>query len=531
MSMNKAFCEVKKKVLDIIRDNKTDEVTRTSKINRAGIYMLYVDNFEDEKIIPFYIGQTGDFQRRHKQHFFEILSLNRLENSCYKYALQRGEYGGHYRACKIFSYMVNHKCKINDLHMIILEEIENEEERKLEESRIINELEAPFVGFNQLNSYLKYIDFTYKTCEEAELKKAMEVDIKKLSAFPGCGYNNFNWYLHGGGFDAKQRREFLQLDGNEEYDQYYRYEHRLSEISEEMSKLKSYVYYECEREVWKFCKEDIKDFFLKRGLQSEAKQKSIPSILLFDCENDKKKLFNYFKRYNKNTEKNILDILNEQHGEAIAKIREKIKMNQGKYRELDNEKEELLDKAFQTLFPMVNYVSHPLGSMYEKISFPTYENESNICHINIEYTCLKTSFDCVFSPKICRIDYYIVKGNEVFTKGIFINNPLKNFFEKDEMYYYERGNIRQPFNICLIGSSLTHIPVTMEYRNGINEDSFRDEEMEDWVDVFKEIDSLIDSETKIIYTTSGYKSTIKDWVGASEYRGIKVVRKLANMCR
>ena len=101
--MKDTFEGIKKQVLEIISANKYNEVSRKTDIRKSGIYMLYVECFEDDKIIPFYIGQTNDFQERYKRHFCEILSLNRLNYSCYKYALLKGLYNGHYKACKIFS--------------------------------------------------------------------------------------------------------------------------------------------------------------------------------------------------------------------------------------------------------------------------------------------------------------------------------------------------------------------------------------------------------------------------------------------
>ena len=135
--MKMSFEEIRDKVFEIININKHNEVNRKTDIKKSGIYMLYVDCFDDDKIIPFYIGQTNNFQERYKQHFCEILSLNRLDYSCYKYALLKGLYNGHYRPCKIFSYMVNHKCEIKDLHMIIIEEIDSEKERLKKKQNIL----------------------------------------------------------------------------------------------------------------------------------------------------------------------------------------------------------------------------------------------------------------------------------------------------------------------------------------------------------------------------------------------------------
>ena len=71
------YSEIRSKVIRIIEQNKTNEVTSNSNLIEAGIYMLYVDSFDDDTIIPFYIGQTNNFQKRHKEHFSEIMALLR----------------------------------------------------------------------------------------------------------------------------------------------------------------------------------------------------------------------------------------------------------------------------------------------------------------------------------------------------------------------------------------------------------------------------------------------------------------------
>ena len=52
------------------------------------------------------------------------MALNRLRYDYYKYVLLSNFYDGHYKACKIFQYMVDHDCTLKDFHMIVLEELE-----------------------------------------------------------------------------------------------------------------------------------------------------------------------------------------------------------------------------------------------------------------------------------------------------------------------------------------------------------------------------------------------------------------------
>lgn len=65
------FNEIKTEVLNLIK-TKT-EVNRFTKINTTGIYMLYVDRFDDDNVLSIYIGKVSkndksarSFQSRYK---------------------------------------------------------------------------------------------------------------------------------------------------------------------------------------------------------------------------------------------------------------------------------------------------------------------------------------------------------------------------------------------------------------------------------------------------------------------------------
>ena len=528
--MKDTFKGIKKQVLEIISANKYNEVSRKTDIRKSGIYMLYVECFEDDKIIPFYIGQTNDFQERYKRHFCEMLSLNRLNYSCYKYALLKGLYNGHYKACKIFSYMVNHKCKINDLHMIIIEEIVDEKERLKRETEYINALYAPFVGFNQMNCVSKYVDFSCGICNENEFKEIVNADMEYLQIYSAYGYNAFNWFLANRHFEEKQKESLLSSKINEMYIKILEYKYRLLEIKKEMSEIKHYNGFVCEKEAWEICKIDIVDFFSKCGLRSEEKKKLVIRVLLFGFEDDKATLDKYFERYKNRYTLNIIDLLNQKYQDVIEPMRDKILENQKKYRDLEVEENHVLEYVYRLLLPSVEYTSHPLKSAYDKYHFAK-SDENNICFINIEYTCFKTDYDNCSYPEICKIDYYIKKDNVVYSREVFIKNQLERFWETDEIYYYESGFRYGPFNVCLVGNIDTYIPVSMEYKNGINEYTLKDVNMEDEIKVFKEIDDLIDENTKIMYTTSGYKSTIKNYAEIADKKKISILKRLIRMCK
>lgn len=51
---------VKNQVIQLIHENLHNEVTPTTKHSVSGIYMIYVNHFSSDKIIPIYIGQAKD---------------------------------------------------------------------------------------------------------------------------------------------------------------------------------------------------------------------------------------------------------------------------------------------------------------------------------------------------------------------------------------------------------------------------------------------------------------------------------------
>lgn len=529
--MKKSFDEIKNHVLELVKRNRSNEITRKTNCHAAGIYMLYVDCFSDDRIIPFYIGQTHDFQERHKKHLSDLLALNRLDQSCYEYALLKDLYNGRYRPCKIFSYMVNHGCTLRDFHMVILEEIEDDAQRLERETEYINTFCAPFFGFNQMNCISKQMDLRFEKCDKAEFENIVAADYENLMEYWQFGYASFNWYLMHDVFGQKRIRSFLSAVSEPLFADIVQNKKRLNKIQNERSDIRNYNGFQVEKDVWEICRATINDFFLQYRLRSEDKKKLIVRVYLFEIENDLKELNTYFKRYKDRIQTSILGLLAEKHGDVLAAIKAKIAVNQEKYRRLEEEEKHLLEEMFRMLRPSIQYQSHPLQSLYDGFSFVRKQKETNICYLNIEYTCFKDNFWKNIYPEICKIDYLVVRDGEEYARSVFIKNSMMGFFDTDEVYYYETGFHAGPFNPYLVGNVGTHITVSMEYKNGINEHTFCGVKAEDAVEVLKEIDNLIDDSTKIIYTTSGYKSTIKYYTEMEPYKKIKVLKTISKQCR
>lgn len=210
------FHEIKNKVKRIIIDKNTEEINEETNNQDKGIYMVYIDNFDDDKIIPIYIGQTGagksrNFQTRFKEHLQEVMALNRLKHDYYKELLLENFYGGRLKACKIFKYMVDHNCTLRDFHMIVLEKIDTNSEKEYVQSLLdereqfyFKEYLPAFFGFNQINSLVEANKEFYKSGgslaalkdfvpSDSLLKYDLE-DCENFIKYFGYGFTKFNYY-------------------------------------------------------------------------------------------------------------------------------------------------------------------------------------------------------------------------------------------------------------------------------------------------------------------------------------------------
>ena len=521
-TMTESFNSIKEKVLNLIDTNKGNEVTRKTNNSGAGIYMLYVDDFSDNKIIPFYIGETNDFQTRHKEHLKELLSLNRLNYEHYKHYLIKGFYDGSYKACKIFAYLVNHNCSLNNFHMIVLETIDDTPQRKEKELEYINDLYAPFLGFNQINALSKaqeYRDNNTNTTYQEFIDK----DIKNLCLFYEYGYSKFNGYLANGILSTHP--QYKQLSSISCYATLFQYKKQTQSNEIEQAKLRNHIRSDCHSKIVSICNDDISNFFKENKLKSFEKQRDIISALIFDDEEIRTRVNKYIKTYAK-VGIDIVETLLKKHPQ-ITLIKKDIEKAQEQHERLYRENWEINEKVLKPLVPLSHYNSHPLKDLYEEYQFSEDLDLNNVCYVNIEYTCFKSNVERDYYPEICKIDYLFLKDGFKKSRSAFIENSLFDFFENEEMYYLETNNsfYPQPFNIHLCGA-YTEFPVSMEYKNGINEFTFIGKKLEKEFDVFKEIDSLIDNKTKIVYTTSGYKSTIKKLSNSTEKTPNGLLKKL-----
>ena len=189
------FKRLKNEVKELIK-NKF-EVKSDTKITVAGIYMIYLDHFDDNRIIPIYIGRSNNIQRRYKEHYCEILSLNRLSYDEYKKYNYLGIYDGSFKSCKIFKYMIDNKLTLKDFHFIVLECC-LEEELDIKEQYYIEKFKSEYFGFNQLNLKTFYPSYIFYNRENNTLlyEKYIEIFLKNCNniiKYYDYGFMKFNY--------------------------------------------------------------------------------------------------------------------------------------------------------------------------------------------------------------------------------------------------------------------------------------------------------------------------------------------------
>ena len=476
--------------------------------------MLYIDSFEDDKIIPFYIGKTHDFQDRHKEHMKEIFAINRLSNDFYEYAIINNYFEGAYKSCKIFKYLIDNECTLKDIHMVILEEIEEEVKRTEIENTYINKYFAPFFGFNQLNS------ITLSMEEELNKKyfENIKTDILNIKKYINYGFNKVNYLLAKKILESNEPKLLQELRNVEEIKEIDEIVEKGKTIDDERTNLRRYVDKTSKEKCKLLCGDFIDTFFEKNSLKSEEKKKQIIDGLLYNEEKNKADVIRYIQRFSTDNKEDIFKtILERENGKEILRIAEKVEQSKKEIEEYGYNMYDLRKEVFKDILPKKEFSSFQLKDSYEEkdIFEDIKENKDNALYINIEYSnhgrrCRQEDY-----PFVVKVDYALFKDNEKTRKTYYIKSSSSEFFKEGYFYVIERSlydfhNI-DPFKIGKRGGKIADystISTSMEYDNGINEFTLKDKETYNFLDIVKEIDSLIDDKTKIIYT-SGCKSMIK----------------------
>ena len=509
MTNNEKFEAIKQKVQSIVENNSALEVTNETDLSFGGIYMLYVNDFSDEKVIPFYIGKTENFQKRHKEHFSELLEFNRYNYDEYRYNFIRPSYSsgvvsrfeGMFKMCKIFKYMLEHGCKLKDFRMVILEKNESENLDDLEQ-QYFQEYEPAFFGFNQMNTVTEWAK-----CAKQEPDKYLayvEADGRKCAENIKYGYTLFN-YLHA---FPKMRREHYPEALNELivslknkfYDQ-TRAESIASLYTKANESNSSLA--EKRKILIRKLTPIFKAFFEENGLKSSDKLKVAREIAL---EPDEKKM-NQFKRYVSRYSSEQGDIIERLFSNpVVVDCRQRYSQEKELSEKLQDEyfekKYQFKLEEFELIFPNIKFDSFALGDMYSPFVFPDVDGD-NVCQINIEYTCERGNWERGTTPEELIVAFKITKGG-VVTEDI----------------------VSLPY-------SYSDISVNIEYKTGLNEKVLERIKKSRIEKVFKYISKLIDSDTTILICsrTSGWKSKLNSSMNLMAIQNTLLREKIKQVIR
>jgi hypothetical protein len=534
---SKKFVDVRQQVKQLILDNSYREVTPYTEYNISGIYMIYIDEFTSDKIIPIYIGQAKDIQRRYKQHFCEILALNRLSHDeYYKYFFSKSYsfYEGNFKTCKIFKFMVDNNCSLQNYHIVILEETDEEHLEK-KEQEYFQRLLPSFFGFNQINSLLRQINVNLAVplLSSSEIDSYLDVlqeDIKGINSYYEYGYTKFNFehslpknisYLlkNNDSLDnqllSKYKKVQLMIS-----ELCKRYIPGYEEIKSEKQRLhenknKLYEAYKVAENEYHYkmdlLERDLRKQFKELGFRSEKVIANFKDSIIYKDDLKYSKQFNKYLN-SKKCDINFYEVFNKQIKLLYRKIQksdDKFNLYQDALDLIGEQSKARKHKRYKMIFPSDRFDSFCLGDRIVNTSLKTSDEFDlpNTFHIEIfiSNNAINRSFDINKEPFIIRLDYcYIGKNGDKTERIYYIDNETtKNckagleYIEKD---YYNIFTIRQErFNISsIINNQIDNsfISVLAEYKHGINDYSIKDKRLIKLSTVLDEILRLVDDSTR-----------------------------------
>lgn len=535
---------IKEIVVATIKTNSCMEITKHTNYKNAGIYMTYIDNFDDDNIIPIYIGKSKDLQRRYKQHLTQIIALNRLDGDFYNDLLFKKYYDGSLRVCKIFKYMVDHECSLKDFHMIILENVDDLDKLDQKEQEYFKLYQPAFFGFNQMNTRLEINrlgwgynpEAPYTEDDYSTLFDVVSEDIANIYKYKEYGFTlfNFKWaFISKIPCTDNKNLEGIRTKIDEINNQ-------INKLSEDLLSTEERIREDGKNEILIKLTELRKEEGIINRKNRELKENVItPRALKLFTDNNIKSNIAY---------QDFLDSLLNDDGKAknrFLKYLNKRKIDRDFYVEFQQEieekrhidlelgkikvaeielRDELLELAcirdldiLKLIKPDKEYEKLPLKDMYYDYVFQYEPNFSNnFCELNIAISNNGRNKQ----PAILKIDYRIINNNKIIErKNIFIgNSTTESCYEKN--HYYEidyLDNIglgRVPFKIGLIDKEVgdwsdVYISTDAEVKTGINDYTIKGKKLYSLIEVINEIELNTDYYTLFIPVISESANCLK----------------------
>lgn len=549
------FEKIRNEVKEVIKNSNNNEINNNSNNKNIGIYMIYIDNFNDDKIIPIYIGQTDygknrNFQNRYKEHLQEVMALNRLKYDYYKYVLLCNFYDGHYKACKIFQYMVDHDCTLKDFHMIVLEELDinNNNIQELldkKEQEYFSKYLPAFFGFNQTNTVIESAKEVFSSIKEngkyVKSDKLLRYELEDCENFIkyfGYGYTKFNYYhcfpkTHiieendkKISYELKAKKDLLKSKYYDE-NKFKTYNNKLLKLEEKRKKLVKEIE-DYTKQFEEIYAPRIKEYCKENKIGLVQKYKDIVNMLIYQNKNSISDFEKYLKRKKINV--NILNVLNKdtkftnwrnQYMECTV--------NNNKLKgEIDECRYIRRTDDLMRILPKKQYIAFPLKDKYKEIEFNDLEDNELVINFEFSNHGINWYYDC----SLIKMDYKLyINNRNVEKKNIFIKSYEENedyeidYFEKD---FGDKFKFRKtPFCVRNLPD---YISTTMEIQNGINDFTLKDKTKIDLEEILDELNVLINEQTKVkIEVRNRMKTRCKEFIEC-KYRKDNLLKKKILSC-
>lgn len=514
------FARIKNAVVTAIAAS-IEEVLPTTKIKKSGIYMIYVDCFDDEKIIPIYIGQSTDIQTRYKAHYQEILALNRLSYDEYKKYTQSGLYDGAFKSCKIFRYMVEHNCSLSDYHMIPLEYCDKSilDER---EQFYINEFKSEYFGFNQLNATSLCKEYTQAhDNNDVALRyfNAVKTNAILLKKYWGLGFTVFNYeyafyksplvHIETKCDDVRialseanavivdlsqfAKSEYtissreITREEKEIYDQIHSFDALLEPIDAKIDKQKRLIRKKF-KELLNYSPTRAEFEHFIKGMYDDDERKLFNSAM-------KKKNFRFLAYVRLKDELVVLEALDDERGTVLSNVERRKSEKHDSLNQLHNKRKALkAELRLAYLLPCIEFQPFAL----KDCTRVEIAKENSVLFVASNNGRNSTPEIIAVYSNIGGITRTYYVQNQTTTQPVdyierYAYFRSNSFFGKREVYKIIPRNSEMCWEGLICDN---HISVLSEYKTGINEFSFIGVELTNLTSVMKELLSLLNANPK-----------------------------------
>lgn len=520
------FDEIKELVKYTIKQNEIF-VNITTNWAVPGIYMIYLESDNNDKLLPIYIGQSKNIQDRFQKHLESLLGLNRIHPDIYKelfFGNSSSYYEGAFKNCKMHKYMVEKGATLEAFRMIILD-ICDPSELSEKESYYIDKFYAPYFGFNQLNSltYLYNSGMRFD-CQEFQVEKFMDLLEREMEMLPqilGYGFTHFN-LNHA--FPSRL---------SESYGQVLREPSRLLDLN---SRLK--VFGQTYKDIWKNHKyseltkehdvynqilEDLKVQMdpIQQLITNEIELYSIKKGLTVQPYELKQNFFDLIKH----TKMSTFSVLLQKKWSKQFQIKlEQFRLLQEKY---DYFKEKERQKTLELALISSEYKREGYHEIVPNLEYPPFALQDRVkvvdAYKDVEVKENYLYLDMVFSSTGRRFEreqvpYLISVGMKCFDDQLketeyrwYVKNECTEY-TKQGLIYIEEDYIK-PYAVsksCFHPYAytkenkpyLSSISVRTELKTGINDYTIRQNEIIPLEEILEKIESYISEETTVIVLTS-----------------------------